>query len=291
MNKLKRILNLPLHPFLFAGYAVLFLLGVNLHEITPASTLRSLLLGLLGAGVLLLAWRLLTRSWAQASLLATACLFAFFAYGHIFNLLNGATLGGFIVGRHRLLAPLWGALCLVGLFLIWKFAGRPPAQAWIPALNLILLGLTLVAAAQVGIYSIQQAWQAANQDKSLLHDLQARGIQSIDSQLTPPANAGLPDIYYVIMDSYSRADVLKNKFGFDNQPFVDFLQKKGFYLPQCARSNFPTTYLSLATSMNMNYLQSFGADLIKAGINYEDWGIYAEWAPCARRWPGCLETK
>ena len=74
MNMIKRIFNLPLHPFFFAGYAVLFLLGVNLHEITPASTLRSLLLSLLGAAILLLAWRLLTRSWGRASLLATACL-------------------------------------------------------------------------------------------------------------------------------------------------------------------------------------------------------------------------
>jgi prepilin signal peptidase PulO-like enzyme (type II secretory pathway) len=67
MKIIKRIFNLPLHPFFFAGYAVLFLLGVNLHEITPASTLRSLLLSLVGAAVLLLAWRLLTRSWAKAS--------------------------------------------------------------------------------------------------------------------------------------------------------------------------------------------------------------------------------
>ena len=54
MNNLKRIFNLPLHPFFTAGYAVLFLLGYNLHEITPASTLRSLLLSLLGAAILLL---------------------------------------------------------------------------------------------------------------------------------------------------------------------------------------------------------------------------------------------
>ncbi len=130
---------------------------------------------------------------------------------------------------------------------------------------------------QVDIYSIQHAWQAANQDRSLLQDLQARGIQSIDSQLTPPAKANLTDIYFVIMDSCARADVLANKFGYNDQPFMDFLQQKGFYVPQCARSNFPKTYLSLATSMNMNYPQSFGADLIKVGINYEDWGIYAKW--------------
>jgi len=277
MKTIKRILALPLHPFFFAGYAVLFLLGINLHEITPASTLRSLLLSLLGAGILLLAWRLFTRSWAKASLLATACLFAFFAYGHIFNLLNGVTLSGFIVGRHRVLVPVWGLLCLAGLFLIWRKAGRSQAQAWVPALNVILLGLTILAGSQVALYSGEQAWQAANQDKSLLQDLQARGIQSIAGQLTPPAKANLPDIYYIIMDSYSREDVLANKFGYDNQPFLNFLQKKGFYLPQCARSNFPKTYLSLATSLNMNYVQSFGADLIKAGISYDDWGIYAKY--------------
>jgi hypothetical protein len=35
-------------------------------------------------------------------------------------------------------------LCLAGLFLIWKYSSRW-AQAWVPALNLILLGLTVAA--------------------------------------------------------------------------------------------------------------------------------------------------
>lgn len=275
MHTIKRIFNLPLHPFFFAAYAILFLLGYNLHEITPASTLRSLLLSLLGAAILLLVWRLLTRSWAQASLLATACLFSFFAYGQIFNLLNGVKISGFIVGRHRLLGPIWGALCLAGLYLLWRKAGH--AQAWVPPLNVIMLGLTVLAGSQVELFTIRQALQAADQNKSLLQSFQARGIQSIASQLTPPGKANLPDIYYVIMDSYSRADVIRNRFGYDNQSFIDFLVKKGFYMPACARSNFPMTYLSLSTSLNMNYLQSFGEDYIKAGRDYEDWGVFAQY--------------
>jgi uncharacterized iron-regulated membrane protein len=152
MNTIKRILNLPLHPFFFAPYAVLFLLGYNLHEVTPASTLRSLLLSLLGAAILLLVWRLLTRSWVQASLMATACLFSFFAYGHIFNLLNGITFHGFIIGRRRVLAPIWIVLCLAGLYLLWRKAGR--AQAWVAPLNVLMLALTVLAFSQVAVYTI-----------------------------------------------------------------------------------------------------------------------------------------
>jgi hypothetical protein len=275
MNTIKRILNVPLHPFFFAAYAVLFLLGYNLHEITPASTLRSLLLSLLGAAVVLLVWWALTKDWSRASLLATWCLFSFFAYGHIFNLLNGWKVGSFIIGRHRITVVVWGLLCLGGLILIWWKARH--TDQWVAPLNLILLALVLWVGYQVAAYSIQQAVQAGSQNKALLQTLKSKGIHSIDSQLTPPAKADLPDIYYVIMDSYSRADVLKNRFGYDNQPFMDFLKSRGFYLPQCARSNFFTTYLSLPSSLNMEYLQTFGADLIKAGRPTNEFGDYAKW--------------
>ena len=31
-----------------------------------------------------------------------------------------------------------------------------------------------------------------------------------------------PDIYYIILDAYGRADVLEEMFGYDNTPFLQF---------------------------------------------------------------------
>ncbi len=63
-----------------------------------------------------------------------------------------------------------------------------------------------------------------------------------------------PDVYYIILDAYGRSDVLKDKVGYDNAGFIYFLKNKGFYVANCSLSNHNHTQLSVATSLNMNYL-------------------------------------
>jgi hypothetical protein len=276
MNVIRRILALPLHPFLFAAYAVLFALCNNLTEIKPSTGLRAFLVGLLAALVLLLLARLVCGSWQRGAFLATWGLVLFFSYGHIHILLSQYTLQGVWFTRHRVFLVLWGVLFLGGLLLALKKDDR--AQQWTPALNLIMLVLLIIPVYQIGAYSYNRYSQTANQNQRLLAALQADGIHSIAGQLQPPPKAELPDVYYIIMDSYSRSDILQAKYGFDNQPFLDFLQSRGFYIPQCARSNFPKTALSLSTSLNMDYLQNFGKELIAADQPHDDFGNYARYS-------------
>ncbi|MFA6252282.1 MAG: sulfatase-like hydrolase/transferase [Candidatus Paceibacterota bacterium] len=64
----------------------------------------------------------------------------------------------------------------------------------------------------------------------------------------------LPDIYYIVPDSYTSSKALKQYFNYDNSEFIDFLSKKGFYVTTDSRSNYPKTYLSIASTLNMEYL-------------------------------------
>ncbi len=66
----------------------------------------------------------------------------------------------------------------------------------------------------------------------------------------------LPDIYYIILDSYARQDVLKHIYKFDNQPFINYLKKKGFYIADKSKSNYNLTYFSLASSLNSDYINN-----------------------------------
>ena len=45
-----------------------------------------------------------------------------------------------------------------------------------------------------------------------------------------PAPARRPDIYYIILDGYARSDVMKSFFDFDNTPFLQRLERAGFYV-------------------------------------------------------------
>jgi hypothetical protein len=63
-----------------------------------------------------------------------------------------------------------------------------------------------------------------------------------------------PDIYYIILDSYERADKLLEYYGYDNSEFITSLEQKGFYVLSSSRSNYLNTTYSLNTSLNMIYM-------------------------------------
>ena len=69
-----------------------------------------------------------------------------------------------------------------------------------------------------------------------------------------------PDIYYLIPDAYARQDVLSEVYGFDNSDFIELLKSRGFYVGDESRSNYNYTEYSLASSLNMRYLQEFDLD-------------------------------
>jgi hypothetical protein len=63
-----------------------------------------------------------------------------------------------------------------------------------------------------------------------------------------------PDVYYIILDGYGRQDALRDVFGYDNNLFVEELEQLGFYIARDARSNYIRTPVSLASSLNFNYV-------------------------------------
>lgn len=70
-------------------------------------------------------------------------------------------------------------------------------------------------------------------------------------------NAQSPDIFYIIPDCYASNKVIQQTFKYDNSSFTDTLENKGFYIPTKSRSNYTATRLSLAATLNIDYLDSF----------------------------------
>ena len=56
-------------------------------------------------------------------------------------------------------------------------------------------------------------------------------------------------------------------YRFDNSDFVRFLQSRGFVVPENSRSNYPRTALSVASTLNMDYVEAFapGCRRIRTG--------------------------
>ncbi len=80
-------------------------------------------------------------------------------------------------------------------------------------------------------------------------------------QIQPAGNtAQLPDIYYLVLDSYARSDLLEDLYRYDNSEFIQFLKSKGFYIANCSQSNYNHTWFSISTTFNLDYLDKLTKD-------------------------------
>ena len=93
----------------------------------------------------------------------------------------------------------------------------------------------------------------------------------VQSDLVRPQNP--PDVYFFLLDSYGRADLLEEAYGFDNSQFLNGLKERGFYVAECSQSNYVRTEISLGSSLNMQYLQElsdkFSPDTTKRGLLWD----------------------
>ena len=71
---------------------------------------------------------------------------------------------------------------------------------------------------------------------------------------SPSVRPKKPDIYYIVLDRYGAAPILKKDFGYDNEPFLNWLRSKGFYVADRGRDNYPRTSHSIASTLNMRFL-------------------------------------
>jgi hypothetical protein len=229
----------PLHPILFAIYPVLALLAFNTAEVDSSSGWRPLFLSVFAAGLLILAFYPVFRDWKRAALLSTIILILFYSYGHVYILLKGVNINGFYLFRHRTLIPLW--IGLAGFLVWWVSRKAFRAETGTYILNLVGLFLLVLPVFQLASFALQSRTSQAETDASVLN---------LKAASQPP------DIYYIILDGYGRADVLKNEYGYDNSDFLNTLRDLGFYIADCSQSNYAQTQMSLASSLNFNYIDA-----------------------------------
>jgi hypothetical protein len=248
MNKISSWLQgFPLHPLLFAIYPILALLAFNISELDYSSGFRPLVLSLLVAGLLVLIFHFVYRDWRRAALISTILLILFFSYGHIYILLKGMEISGFYLFRHRTLVPIWMILAVLAIWWVSRRSANPASIT--NTLNVVGLFLLILPIVQVVSFFIKSEASQANAEKNA-------------SALNLKVNGQSPDIYYIILDGYGRSDILKNEYDYDNSDFLNSLKKLGFFIADCAQSNYAQTQLSLSSSLNFNYIDALSSRFV-----------------------------
>jgi hypothetical protein len=79
------------------------------------------------------------------------------------------------------------------------------------------------------------------------------------AQLELPDASTIPesskrDIYYIIFDRYANERTLRTFFHYDNSEILGYLEGKGFYVAHDSAANHQKTAHSVASSLNMSYL-------------------------------------
>jgi len=231
----KNPLRWPWAPFFFGIFPFLHLYSVNTVFVDKATLVRPLLVVCLSTLLIVAVAWLLVRRPAMAAILASIFIFSF----TVFSGAQAYWLAWMDDTAFALAARVGVGVCACAMTVVAFFALRrtPDLFRWMPAFNAAAAVLLLLPL-------IQTVSSVRHKRRQTVAPREAAG----------PVDPSMPNIYYLVLDGYAREDVLRDYFGYDNSGFTRFLEGHGFYVAPQSTSNYAYTLLSLASTLNMGFL-------------------------------------
>lgn len=232
MNKMPRSIMIGL----FAIYPILFVYFRNESFVFEQGVLLPLLLAL---GLTFSVYAILNYTNSNKTnnaFIVILFLYWFLLYGHIYSSFLDFFNIHYSSFRHRFYFPIYTLLFFVPIWILLR--SKPVSEKLITVF--FIIGIVLNAQFIVPAY----------------HSLTDIKPQYPKRSVSPMVS-DLPDIYYIIPDSYPNAKNLKKYYNFDNSNFINELKALNFQVFDSARSNYPYTYFSVPSSLNMEYINYF----------------------------------
>jgi len=231
-----------IHPFLLAIYPIIFLYAHNIQEASIEDTYWPLVIAIISSIIFYLIFRLITKDKLKAGIITTIFIIIFYTYGHLFDWLVSLNL--FWV-KHRHILPITLFIFGYTAYFINLIKNEKILKITTKILNiititLIIINIVTIIPAKIEEYKIQK-----NKTENLSKN---------DTNSTIKKSISTPDIYYIVLDEYAGFETIKNIWGYDNSDFKSFLEKTGFILADKTYNRYDTTFYSLASSLNMEYI-------------------------------------
>ena len=239
--------NKSFYPFLFAIYPLLALYARLPGGLKTTSLLRPLFFLLGGTFLLLWFYKRKLKDIERASVLTAFTVLFFSSTGYIYRSIKGSIWSEAPAETH-LFIGFFGVFLVLSFFhpLMWeKYLTLSRLHLFSGYLNLVSVLVLIYHLFTFG----GSLYQAARMEGITANELFGK--------VAPPQNLEeevLPDIYYIILDGYTRNDALQDVYGYDNQAFIADLEERSFYIADQSHSNYVWTMLSLTSSLNMSYL-------------------------------------
>lgn len=238
----RQILKKPVFLFLIGITPILMLYSNNISQTTFSAILPSLALMMAASYLISFIFVLIFHKSQNKYIIALIVNLYFFSYGHIFGLLDAKSIFGIIIGRHAVILPVSLLATSVSVFLALRLRQETKEFSTLIS-NLILIFIFLFTTFNIALYQLTT-------------------IPPTDQSYYNPTSSNRnshsykPDIYYIIVDGFMREDVLKETYDLSDYRFPEELAKRGFVIPKCTHSNYGYTATSMASSLNMKYLES-----------------------------------
>jgi hypothetical protein len=245
--------KLIIFPFFFALYPVLGLYSRNLTEIQPWEVVRPVVIALAATALATWLFTRLLKDRERGAFLTAFLIFFYSASELAYRIIEGYFLHGLSESFHRaLLIVATLMLAFLASRTIWdKYMMPARRNVLMEYLNVVSIIMVVFPLYNIGTFWVQAADDAPQPWSS--HIGRNEAPQSL-------AAGDTPDIYYIILDGYGRADTLSALYGYDNAPFLDELKERGFFIGEQSQSNYLRTSLSITSALNMEYV-NFTADL------------------------------
>ena len=238
-----------IYPFIFSLFPLLSAYLTNFSQVPLADTISPLLLIELLTMSIYAISLLITRNFNKSSIITFIFLFFIFSFEPIFSPIRKIYPIEHVIKIYIYYFYIWVGLFIISIFAVFIFAKYLKAiNLFLSVFTTILVAITLI---QI-LLNVQKIYNSNFQNTDL------NNILASEEELS---TTELPDVYYIILDRYLRADILQINYEYDNSKFINYLKEKGFYVVEKSHSNYLKTGHSLASSLNMRYINYLSEDV------------------------------
>jgi len=213
-----------IHPVLFSIFPIIFLFSNNVGLLSAHEIVLPLLIVVIPTFLVCILIGYLLKNMKKASLIVSLGLALIFSYGFFYNSIDDIVVGEFYVRHHYLLFIFLTSFVIGTYYFIKTKRKIEKVTKFLNISAIILIGISFI-------------------------------------NFVGPDEEVLPNVYYIILDSYAHSTILKQVYDYDNQEFISFLKEKGFYVASKSHSNYNQSFLSYASSLNMKYINYLSDEL------------------------------
>ena len=239
------------HPFLFAIFPVLIIFSQNRNFLQWNEIILPIVVVLVITFVIWILLVLIIKNTKKAGLIVSFGVGIFFSYSHIYNLVDDFSFDSFYIRHHYVIAFF---ILLIGLETFYFIKTKQDIKNISYVANIVSVSLIIIILTYISVINLEDIY--------LINDK----VEIIGSE--PYSNKNLPDIYYIILDSYAHETILKDVYNYDNQEFINSLKEKNFFVASQSYSNYRHTFLSFASFLNMKYINYFSNELGSDSRNF-----------------------